>query len=91
LALSVVLEMLSINPYSGTISNFVNSIAEIAHIFLNMEAQTLEAIADLSIIGGQSIIGLMRQERNQAKLQLVGSTSIIIDPNCRTISSNFIS
>jgi hypothetical protein len=39
-----------------------------------MEAQTLEAIADLSLVGGQSIIGLMRQERNQAKLQLAGIT-----------------
>jgi len=62
-----------INPYPSTITNFVNSISELAQSTApNMEAQTLEAIADLSIVGGQSIIGLMRQERNQVKLQLIG-------------------
>jgi hypothetical protein len=62
-----------INPYPSTITNFVNSIAEMAQSTApNMEAQTLEAIADLSIVGGQSIIGMMRQERNQTKLQLIG-------------------
>jgi hypothetical protein len=62
-----------LNPYPNTIINFVNSIAELAQSTApNMEAQTLEAISDLSIIGGQSIVGLMRQQRNQVKLQLVG-------------------
>jgi len=64
-----------INPYPSTIVNFVSSISEFAQSTApNMEAQTLEAIADLSLVGGQSIIGLMRQERNQAKLQLAGIT-----------------
>ncbi len=34
----------------------------------HMYAQTLEAISDTSLIGGQSIIAMMRQERNQARL-----------------------
>lgn len=38
----------------------------------HMAAQTLEAIADTATSGGQSIIALMRQERNQARLQEVG-------------------
>jgi hypothetical protein len=64
-----------INPYPSTIINFVNSISELAQSTApNMAAQTLEAITDLSTVGGQSVIGLMRQERNQAKLQLAGIT-----------------
>jgi hypothetical protein len=38
----------------------------------HMAAQTLEAIADTATSGGQSIIAMMRQERNQARLQEVG-------------------
>jgi hypothetical protein len=64
-----------INPYPSTIINFVNSISELAQSTApNMAAQTLEAITDLSTVGGQSVIALMRQERNQAKLQLAGIT-----------------
>jgi hypothetical protein len=64
-----------INPYPSTIINFVNSISELAQSTApNMTAQTLEAITDLSTVGGQSVIALMRQERNQAKLQLAGIT-----------------
>ena len=37
-----------------------------------MNAQTLEAISDLSTVGGQSTVGGMRQERNQRRLQQVG-------------------
>ena len=62
-----------LNPYPSTIINFVNSISDLAQSTApNMEAQTLEAIADLSLVGGQSIVGLMRQQRNQAKLELLG-------------------
>ena len=38
----------------------------------NMHSQTLEAITDQSTVGGQSIIGMMRQERNQNRLFEVG-------------------
>jgi hypothetical protein len=63
----------SFNPYPDTIINFVNSISELAQLTApNMEAQTLEAISNLSLVGGQSIVGLMRQQRNEVKLQLIG-------------------
>jgi len=62
-----------LNPYPNTIINFVNSISELAQLTApNMEAQTLEAISNLSLVGGQSVVGLMRQQRNQVKLQLIG-------------------
>lgn len=34
----------------------------------HMYAQTLEAISDTTLIGGQSIVAMMRQERNQVRL-----------------------
>jgi hypothetical protein len=37
-----------------------------------MSAQTIEAIVNVSSTGGQSAIGMMRQERNQARLQTLG-------------------
>ena len=38
----------------------------------HMYAQTLEAIADLSTLGGQSMVGMLRETRNQARLSIVG-------------------
>lgn len=38
----------------------------------HMFAQTLEAISNLSTLGGQSIIGMLRETRNQTRLSLVG-------------------
>lgn len=38
----------------------------------HMAAQTMEAISDTTTVGGQSTIAMMRQERNQARLQLLG-------------------
>lgn len=38
----------------------------------HMEAQTIEAISDLTTMGGQSQIALMRSTRNQDKLNLAG-------------------
>ena len=37
-----------------------------------MSAQTIEAITDMDTIGGQSMVGKMREERNQARLQELG-------------------
>jgi hypothetical protein len=37
-----------------------------------MAAQTLEAISNLSLPGGQSVVAMMRQERNAARLQEIG-------------------
>jgi hypothetical protein len=51
----------------------------------HMYAQTLEAISDHTLIGGQSMVGMMRQERNQARLleagiQLDNNISGELDP-----------
>lgn len=76
-----------INAYPQTINIFVDSIPELAQDTKpHMMAQTIEAIADLSIIGGQSTVGMMRQERNQRRLQDAG---ISLDNNIPAeISSN---
>jgi hypothetical protein len=52
---------------------FVDSIPELAkQTEPHMAAQTLEHISNLKNIGGQSVVGMMRQERNQDRLQQVG-------------------
>lgn len=38
----------------------------------HMEAQTIEAIANICLPGGQSIIGMMREARNQTRLTEIG-------------------
>lgn len=38
----------------------------------HMEAQTIEAIANICLPGGQSIVGMMREARNQARLTEIG-------------------
>ena len=38
----------------------------------HMEAQTLEAISDWTTIGGQSLVGLMRESRNKDRLSQIG-------------------
>ena len=61
--------------YPTTITNFVNSISELSKNTLpHMYAQTLESIADLTTVGGQNLLSLMRQERNAARLQEIGIT-----------------
>jgi hypothetical protein len=53
--------------------SFVDSIPSMAtDTRPHMYAQTLEAIVDLSTVGGQSIVGMMRETRNQARLSIVG-------------------
>lgn len=63
----------NINRYPITQVSFVDSIPSMA---LQTEphgiAQTLEAISDLSLIGGESLVGMMRESRNQDRLNLVG-------------------
>lgn len=52
---------------------FVDSLPSLAqNTYPHMSAQTLENISDFLTPGGQSIIGMMRQERNQARLSSVG-------------------
>jgi hypothetical protein len=62
-----------INQYLGTVITFTDALGTLAkNTYPHMYAQTLEAIADLSTTGGQSIVGLMRQERNAERLREIG-------------------
>lgn len=64
---------LFLNPMHVTLYNFTDSIPELAQDTRpHMSAQTLEAISDMSTVGGQSTVGGMRQERNQRRLQQLG-------------------
>ena len=63
----------SLSRYPETQMSFVNAIPSMStdtrpHMF----AQTLEAITDLAILGGQSIVGMLRETRNQTRLSLIG-------------------
>jgi hypothetical protein len=72
-----------IYPYPAIVYSFVDNIPSYAKdTVANMAAPTLEAISDLTIVSGQSIVGLMRQERNQDRLNLVG---IELDNNISTV------
>lgn len=62
-----------LNPLHISLYGFTDSIPSLAQDTRpHMNAQTLEAISDLSTVGGQSTVGGMRQERNQRRLQQVG-------------------
>ena len=64
---------LFLNPYPFTLYTFVDSVPQLSQDTRpHMSAQTLEAISNTSTMGGQSTIGMMRQERNQTRLQTVG-------------------
>lgn len=66
-------------PYPGEITIFVDSIPTYAQNTLpHMQAQTLEAISNFTLTGGQSVVGMMREARNDARLTTVG---IPIDNN----------
>jgi hypothetical protein len=63
----------TIYPYPTIIYSFVDSVPSYAlDTQPNMAAQTLEAISDLTNTTGQSIVGMMRENRNQSRLNLVG-------------------
>lgn len=52
---------------------FVDSVPDLSKKTLpHMSAQTLEHISNLRNTGGESVVGMMRQERNQDRLQEVG-------------------
>ena len=60
-------------PYPTMIYSFTDSIPAYAKLTQpNTAAQTLEAISDLGINTGQSVVAMMRSERNQARLSEVG-------------------
>ena len=63
----------TINPFPGTQIVFVDTIPPLAlQTEPNMSAQTLEAIADLTTVAGESLVGLLRESRNQARMSVVG-------------------
>jgi len=79
LSIEIAARALALRDYTqGSVTdiyNFVDSIATWAsETQPNMTAQVLEAISDTTIIGGQSIIGMMREERNSQRLGLGGGT-----------------
>jgi len=63
-----------LNSYPGTIINFVDSVPTYAKNTLpHMHVQTLEAIANIKTVGGQSLIAMMREARNQIRLNILGT------------------
>lgn len=67
------------SSFPTTIYSFVDSTPSYSHnTNPHMSAQTIEAITDLSLTGGQSIVGMMREARNNGRLLSAG---IHIDDN----------
>lgn len=65
--------------YPQSIYTFVDAIPGLGGNTLpHMYAQTLENISDLNLVGGQSIIALMRESRNQERLNRAG---LVLDNN----------
>lgn len=63
----------TLSQYPSTLYSFVDSIPAYAqNTAPHGTAQSLESIADPCTVGGQSMIGMMRQERNQNRLLEVG-------------------
>ena len=63
----------NISRFPTTQYGFVDSIPRMAlDTAPNMAAQTLEALSDICTPGGQSIVGMMREARNQARLAIAG-------------------
>ena len=65
------------NPYPTSIYSFIDSMPTFSQDTKPHGAvQTIEAISDMDLVGGQSAVAMMRQERNQSRLQKLG-----IDPD----------
>lgn len=61
--------------YPTSLYNFVDSIPDFAaNTMPHGPAQSLEMMSDQCSVGGQSLIGMMRQERNQQRLDSIGIT-----------------
>jgi len=59
--------------YPTTQYSFVDSIPRYAKFTQpHMYSQTLEAISDLNTVGGRSLVAMLREARNQARLQEAG-------------------
>lgn len=60
-------------PYPLMIYSFTDLLPNYAKLTQpNLSAENLEAISDLNLVAGQSIVAAMRSERNQARLAEVG-------------------
>ena len=68
-------------PYPIMVYSFTDLVPSYAKLTEpNMAAQTLEAISDLDLNAGQSLVAMMRAERNKARLLEAGiSTDDVID------------
>lgn len=63
----------NLNPYPVTVYSFTDLIPKFAlQVAPHMATQTLEAISDLDLVAGQSIVAEMRAERNQVRLNILG-------------------
>jgi len=63
----------NLNPYPVTIYSFTDLLPKFAlQVAPHMATQTLEAISDLDLVAGQSIVAEMRAERNQVRLNILG-------------------
>jgi hypothetical protein len=63
----------TLTKFPDTQISFVNALPSMASDTRpHMYAQTLEAIVDLSTAGGQSLVGMLRETRNQARLSIIG-------------------
>lgn len=59
--------------YPTSIYSFVDALPSLGGNTLpHMYAQTIENISDLNLLGGQSVVALMRESRNQERLQNAG-------------------
>lgn len=56
----------------------------------NMSAQTIEQLSDTTSLTGQSIIGLMRQIRNTARLDLLGIPNYADIPGTQTLQQQSV-
>lgn len=62
-----------LSPYPSTIYSFVDSMSTFAtDTAPHGVSQSLENISDPCTTGGQSLVAMMRQERNQVRLQEIG-------------------
>jgi len=96
-------------PLEDTRNNYLSLFPTVDYAFIDsvpqysqntephMYAQTLEAITDLSTQGGLSMVAMMRQERNQARLTITGipldnniPDTLPIDIQSQLISNGFV-
>ena len=72
----------ALGSFPGTLVSYVNSMQTYSkQTAPNMQSQTIEAISDMSTIGGQSQIGLNRALRNQERLAFAGIPTDNIIPD----------